>query len=164
MTRPEFAEKQRPPVTNRQTNDNRICGLHDTCGGYSLGETIRPHAGEGLWPLNTVNMVIRTATASRTKGQEKSLGARRLRSGTTRLDRDQSTCQARARFHDARSAVRCCRESRGMGSARSAALSCTRASSAPISIRGAASNACSQSRSALQRRMRGTNAGCMRFG
>ena len=111
--------------------------------------------GRFLWPPNTVSMdtktaiakiVIVTAKQSRALSPQRSQPPRRQRDATTAWVQSQYTCRERARFRVARNAAPCCRQFRRPVYAQSAASRCTPASSACISIRAAASSACSLSR------------------
>jgi hypothetical protein len=78
---------------------------------------------------------------------------------TTHTARGRSTCRGRIRYHAARSAEHCWyRFLNRLGNVQSAPLSCTRASSARISIPLADSSACKQSLRELQRKMPATSA------
>jgi hypothetical protein len=152
------------PHRNPRPHDNLPVKLDDTCGRSRLGYTIRRVLGRSLWRQNIDNMDIRIAITSREKVAEKSQAELHRRNGITVLGRGPSICPVLARFRGVRSAVRCCRGCRPRGNVRSVASNCIRASSAPISIPGAALNACSLSRSESPRRMREMTALCLRFG
>jgi hypothetical protein len=151
------------PHRNPPPDDNLPVELDDTCGRSRLGYTIRRVLGRSLWRQNIDNMDIRIAITSRERVAEKSQAELHRRNEITVLGRGPSICLALARFRGVHSAVRSCRGCQARGNVRSVALSCTLASSAPISIPGAALNACSPSRSEFPRRMREMTARCLRF-
>ena len=151
------------PHRNPPPHDNLPVKLDDTCGKSRLGYTIRRVLGRSLWRQNIDNMDIRIAITSREKVVEKSQAELHRRNEITVLGRGPSICPALARFRGVHSAARSCRECRPRASAPSVASNCIRASSARISIREAALNACSLSRSESPRRMREMTALCLRF-
>lgn len=154
---------------NPRRSGANFCSCESTCRMGRLGWTIRPHArGRFIWP-NTVNLDTRTAIGNRvvrSRGRRLRRNARAVRRvGTTRWAPNRSIYRALASYRDVHNAEPCCRawRPRGKGSVRSVVLRCTRASSAPTSIRAAGSSACSRSRSVSQRRMSATIARSMRF-
>ena len=152
------------PHRNPPPHDNLPVKLDDTCGRSRLGYTIRRVLGRSLWRQNIDNMDIRIAITSREKVAAKSQAELHRRNEITVLGLGPSIYPARARFRAVRSAVRSCRGCRPRGSVQSVASNCIRASSAPISIPGAALNACSLSKSESPRRMREMTALCLRSG